>query len=371
MRGSLAVWCEASHQSAEPATDLHFNLWRDLPGSPDVLDVGFNFKHPHSFAKLHFYVPAEISVKDVRDLSDVLEDDQTLSAVFNDTLHVGDRDENAFNAMLGTKIAYRIARLRFAEHVSFREIKESSGGGTVVSFGGPLFQSMPEHGSHYIRIRLTLSGNLGRVFSDDFDPSDRIFLSGFFRTDVVEFRVNERRNFGRSLREKYPNMAMPKIGAIHYFLVRSIATELITSHADFRKVRRLEPLLWERYLQGLGRVSAEKMVIYHWRAGVDKPVDDFIALAWFRAPRQNFLLYICAILLVGAAGSTTQAMLTKVGTSFGVADNWPLQFCILIGLVGIILLAYTVVSSAKRPFQFLPFRNRLSVVKRWLKWRPR
>jgi hypothetical protein len=370
VRGSLAVWCEASHQSAQPQLDLHFNLWRDLPGSPDVLDVGFKFQHAHSFKGLHFFIPAVVALSDIQDLSSVLEHEPTLSAVFNDTLTVGTSDCESFNAMHGSKIEYRIARINFDKHLSLKEVAEPMGSGTVITLNDALFQNMPEHGNHYVRMRVTLSGNLARVFSDDFDPHDRIFLSGFFRTDVVEFRVNERRNFGQALRSLYPDMYMPVIGAIHYFLVRSIAAELVTSHADFRKVRRLEPLLWERYLQGLGSVSAEKMVIYHWRAGVEKPVEDFIALAWFRAPRQNLILYLCAILLLGAAGSTTQALLTKVGTVWGFPDTLGLQISILVLLVLTILVGYAVASGAlgRISVRSLPFRNGVTVVKRWIKW---
>jgi hypothetical protein len=373
VRGSLAVWCEASHESAKPAIDLHFNLWRDLPGSPDVLDVGFNFQHAHSFNRLHFFIPAVVDAKDIQDLSAVLEDAPTLSAVFNDTLTVGKADGESFDAVRGSKVEYRIARINFEKHLSLREVPERAGSGTVITLNDSLFQTMPEHGNHYVRLRVKLRGNLARVFSDDFDPHDRIFLSGFFRTDVVEFRVNEKRNFGQALRSLYPDMQMPVINAIHYFLVRSIAAELVTSHADFRKVRRLEPLLWDRYLEGLGSVSAEKMVIYHWRAGVEKSVEDFIALAWFRAPRQNLILYLCAILLLGAAGSTTQALLTKLGTAIGFSDSLGLQITILILLVFIILAGYAVVSgSIKRISAYhLSFSNGVTVVKRWIDGRIR
>jgi hypothetical protein len=162
---------------------------------------------------------------------------------------------------------------------------------------------------------------------------------------VAEFRVNERRNFGTALREQYPKMEMPTIRVIQYFLVRSIATELVLSHADFRKVRRLEPGLWDHYLEGLGQISAERMVIYHWRAGADgKPVEDFIALALFRTARQNLLPFLGAFVVLGAAGSATQSLLTKVGLAIGLKDDWPLQILIVGLLVLCLIVAYLIVA---------------------------
>ena len=110
MRGSLAVWCEAS-PSASPELVLHFNLWRDLPGSPDVLDVGFQFQHAHSFAKLHFFIPAKVVLEDISDLSEVLEDDFTLSAVFNETLTVGAKDASSFHRCRGPNLLFGLHEL--------------------------------------------------------------------------------------------------------------------------------------------------------------------------------------------------------------------------------------------------------------------
>ena len=134
--------------------------------------------------------------------------------------------------------------------------------------------------------------------------------SGFHSTDVIEFRVNERRNFGDYLRKI--KMEFPKIEAIDYFLVRDISTELVQSHADFRKMRRLEPKLWDRYLRELGTSAPERWIIFHWREGgiPGADVEDFIALAFFTKPRYHLLAYLAVIVLLGAAGSGIQALWT-------------------------------------------------------------
>ena len=146
---------------------------------------------------------------------------------------------------------------------------------------------------------------------------------------------------------------MPTFGAIHYFLVRNIGTELVRAHAEIRKIRRLEPLLWNSYLKDLGAVSAERMIIYHWREGgrPNDAVDDFIALTWFRTVRRNLWGYLFVILLLGAAGSTVQAWLTKMFVGFGpFSDNASTQLAILALLILVsLILSAAQIWSGRRP----------------------
>ena len=339
MRGSLAVWYDPTGPGRRAARlDLHFNLWLDLPGPPDALDIGFQFEEPVAFGALYFYTPGVVNLEFIEDLSGILQDNSTLSAIFNDTLAVGSVSEKAFEAKKGNEVKLQVVKLAIDQHIHLEKV----GDGTVIKIARSAFERFVERGEYYIRIRIKLFGELTRVFRDDFYPTERIFLSAFYRTDVAEFRVNERRNFSAALKARYPIMEMPAIRVIQYFLVRSIATELILSHADFRKIRRLEPGLWDHYLEGLGQVSAERMVIYHWRAGPDEnnPVEDFIALAWFRTPRQNLLLFLAAFVGLGAAGSATQSLLTKAGVAIKLEDNWLLQLLIVLLLVLCIIVTY-------------------------------
>jgi hypothetical protein len=347
VRGSLAVWYKPRVQDPQniPQLDLHFNLWRDLPRPSDALDIGFEFEEPDAFEAIYFYTPGTVRLEYIEDLSGVLQDDATLSAIFNETLTVGADSDRAFEARSGQKVKLRVVKLALDQHLTLENIED----GTIIQITRAAFERLIEgRYKYYIRIRIKLLGDLAQVFRDDFDPSERIFLSAFYRTDVAEFRVNERRNFGKALRERYPRMEMPEIRVIQYFLVRSIATELVLSHADFRKVRRLEPGLWDHYLEGLGHVSAERMLIYHWRAGLDgNPVEDFIALALFRTARPNPLLFVGAVVVLGAAGSATQSLLTKFGVAIGLKDNWCLQMLIVGVLVLVVIGSYLIVAYGR------------------------
>lgn len=339
MRGSLAIWCDSADAEVHgyhPKIELHFNMWRDLPGGKQALDIGILFKEARPIRRLHVYIPADVPMNAVEDLSSTLQDSETLSAVFNDLLEVGERSSNTYEVMRGQKVILRIVRIDAATHLRFETLTEPDGSkGTVITFEESFLSLMREVGDHYTRLRIPLQGDIAKLFNDEFIPRDRIFLSGFYKTDVVEFRVNERRNFGAALRARYPNMVMPTILTLQYFLVVDIGTELVRSHAAFRKMRRLEPALWTRYLEAFGSVKPDQMVIYHWRAGGEpgKNVDDFIAFASFRAAKLNIRPYLFAILLLGAGGSALQSLGTKALGSLGLGEDCWLIQAILIGLI--------------------------------------
>src|SRR5277367_5049357 len=101
MDGSLAVWCDTTSKEVvglEPRIDLHLNLWIELgKGIPDVLDVGILLKESRQIEYLNIYLPGHVPLVAVRDLSVVLRDNTTLSAVFNSTLYVGDERRKSFD----------------------------------------------------------------------------------------------------------------------------------------------------------------------------------------------------------------------------------------------------------------------------------
>jgi hypothetical protein len=358
MRGSLAIWCTTQRLDVAghlPEVELHFNIWSGLPGNtPDVLDFGLRCKELRTIDRLFLYIPGKVLRSQLEDLSTVLKDATTLSAVFNDTLEVGEERNDGFEVLKGSGVEFRIVKIDIAnpDEISIEELKEDDSQiGTVIAFEPAVIARMSDVGDHYIRIRLTLSGDLDRMLVSHIDPSDKLFSSSFYETHLIEFRVNEKRNYSRSLRNLQREGRSPVISAIHYFLVRNLRVEMAQSHSTFRKMRRLEPGLWDKYLSGLGNPSPENMIIYHWRELAQSPrgIEDFIALTAFRQSRTNLLFYLFGIVLLGTIGNAAQSLLTTVLTLS--ADNaafaasvWP-QVKIIFGAIILLALLYLLVLS--------------------------
>jgi hypothetical protein len=348
MRGTLAVWCEAA---AEPPTvELHFNIWSDLPEKRDpALDIGILFKTFETSGRLHLYIRGEVAQSAVTDLAPILQDQTTLSAIFNELVVLGPSDSGGFSATQRNGRSYRVILVNVdaGGDMQIEPIEEKEfGSGTILTFAESLFKKMHADSDNYIRLRISLTGKLRKNFMSIVEPYDKALLSSFYLTELVEFRINEARNFSQYLRTKHPNMKFPVIQAIHYFLVRKIGVELVRQHADFRKMRRLEPGSWENYLKSLGSPAPESMIIYHWRAlqseqiGSAKPLEDYVALTIFRQARANVVVYVGAIVLLGAAGSTAQSALTNaVREWFGLENSFVVQFLILF-LLALILSSF-------------------------------
>jgi hypothetical protein len=320
VRGSLAIWCETEQVEVaghSPKVELHFNIWSGLPGNtPDVLDIGFLFKEHQTIQRLFLYIPGKVDRSQLKDLSGILKNRTTLSAVFNNTLDVGKDTEGGFEVVRGTVVQFRMIKVdaEDPDQLSVEQFIEDDGRvGTIIVFEPSVIRRMSGVGDHYIRLRLVLSGELEDMLVSHIDPSDRIFLSSFYATQVIEFRVNEKRNYSNGLRQRQKDGQPPIISTIHYFLVRDLRVEMVQAHATFRKMRRLEPGLWSRYLEGLGNPNPENMIIYHWReVATDKlGIEDFIALAAFRQAGTNILMFILAIVLLGITGNAAQSLLTS------------------------------------------------------------
>jgi hypothetical protein len=320
LNGTLALWYESNERPVdghEPCLELHFNLWRELPGSEsDALDVGFRIKERHAIEKLCLFFPVKILPDDIEDLSNRLKDDRTLSAVFNETLIVDDFDDSVFAAVnpYNSRVSFHVIAFNKLSDINFIELKDCADStGTIVQFRKSLFDRMQHVGDYYLRFRLKLAGGLKQLFVSSFSPKDKMFVSAFYTTDIIEFRLNERRNFPSSLLKSASQMKWPDVCAIYFILVRDFKAELIRAHTDFHKMRRLENNLWSDYVSSLTNEPPEHMFLYHWRTRkTSEPIDDFIALASFRTIRHSLIDYVLVILFLGMTGNALEAFLAAI-----------------------------------------------------------
>ncbi len=130
------------------------------------------------------------------------------------------------------------------------------------------------------------------------------------------------------------------------------------AHTSFKKMRLLEPGMWDGYLDGCLGFSPDKMIIYHWSAMGDKPVESFTALATFRAYYTgNLLSYAAVIILLGAMGSAVQgfgvALLSIIKLGVSRSEN-PGAYEILCSNAAVFLLAVAAVSAVVRSLQRKP-----------------
>ncbi|UVF19002.1 hypothetical protein HPT29_021450 [Microvirga terrae] len=313
MKGSLAVWYEPLHigdvKGRPPEVELHFNLWRDLNIEVNFFDVGILFKDVQDLKEFSFFLPIELELSDIEDLFPKMSEGETLNAVFNDVVEIMRNDGSHIITTTRNGPFHTLHRVEPIADFTLKAINiDSERRGAVVVLSREFCQrirGMP--GDHYIRLRFRLEKKKGELFSSYFAPEDAPLLSSFGLIEITEFRLNERRSYPKAI-VSLSNAGSPRLSAIHYFLVRDLRYELVASHTDFRKVRRLEADLWQHYINDLPANAGNRMVIYHWKAdGKDgKGIEDFVALANFRVPQPNLPIYLVLLLVFGALGGVLQ-----------------------------------------------------------------
>lgn len=356
MRGSIAVWYDAEGDDAQgyaPRVEVHINIWKGSrskgAGRCDLLDIGFRFSELRLLSTLSISLPFVVEQSAVTDLFEVMNDNSTLSAIFNESLVASDqKDDGRFFPALneGGKVAFNIFRCAPPD-ISLSTIGDGTESGTVIQLQSALFERMRARiGDQYIRLRIRVPIGTPGGFISEVEPEETPFLSTILTNEIVEFRLNERRNFSPDLRSKLSGKRdLIDISAVHYFLIREMTVEMTQSHTGFRKMRRLEPRIWDRYLEDEPQIDASNMIIYHWSnvASGGSSVESFTALATFRAYHANKLwIYALVIVALGSMGSAVQAAFVAL-FSLCLPDScsgWLVTVslnCLLLA-VGIILL---------------------------------
>jgi len=342
MRGSLALWYEAIQKSQQLGlpVELHFNLWRDLETGSNFFDVGILIHDPRLIPanektdakngllisrlleRFFFFIPGQFELGQVIDLSRIVVHGQTLNAVFNDVVTITAFHEHNFETAIEGSPHLVFHHIDKNNDLEIQAVQlDHDQVGTLITFRRSLCARFNKKGNHYVRLRFQLDRRTQDLFSSDSSPSDWFLLSSFSRTELTEFRLNERRSFPASIATRVAdaNAAYFLVDRIDYFLMRDKKFELIGAHTPFRKMRRLEQDLWRSYLRGLppgGQLgwrteralsrASERIIIYHWREmaeGRVKPFRDFIAFASFRSPIANLVIYAFVIVFLGAVGA--------------------------------------------------------------------
>lgn len=328
---TLALWYQrgVTHpvKAKLPLVELHVNLWRRVGRNDheiNYLDIGIRIVEQRDIGALNLYVPFQPAHCAFEDLAYLLRRNEIASAVFNELLDVQPSEDGAGTFFITQRGAHMLSvhEIDGACDIEFvTEFPDRAPPGFVIKILPDFCAKFQSPGEHYIRFRLALGANAAHIFSSDVSNEDSWILSSTTTSEITEIRVNEVRSIPESVLRlaKMHNWLTPQLVAIHYFLVRDISFDLIASHSNFRKIRRMEPV-WDAYLgPKFPPGSARNMLIYHWRKVAEAgDVGDFVTLAKFRRSEGNLAFYIVLVIALGSLGSGLHASVSL----FLKSDSW-------------------------------------------------
>lgn len=385
---SLGFWLEdnstttPTDNESKNKVELHINYWSlEAKQSCNYLDIGLRLelKDFASFQSINFHFPFEIQKENyMGSLGSVIcSTDDLIELIFNERLKssfegVNYKDIN-FEGKNGEilrvykqlEIGDEPSNLKFLvnnESKSLRiQIPKSILNETQTSFSGEDEKKI----YHYLRFRLKLTPEHVKILSQNYEPQDRLVVSKFEKTEIIDFRLNELRDLPaivcNCLNQNFV------LEQIHFFLIRDIHDELKLSHAKYKRCRLLEKEVWNPYLEFKNEQAAlpKQMLIYHFQKNASdelKHIDRFNAFAKFvrvKVTLWSIALFIFSVIMLGSLGSLIATIFVE-SRPLGIYHLFKhLIFHILIGCAILSIAFYVTYIFWKNDWEFQsPIRRR-------------
>ena len=298
----IGIWLSNQQNQQQGKLECHFNLWmlNRIGHKPNekldcFLDIGIKLHQQYEATHINIFIPDQINKSNVQDLGTIFKDKTELvSAVFNEDYGILTRakEKTIEVQQVDTTPLFDIYMLDLENDVSI----ESKFGGSTINI------RIPEHlknKKHYYRIRLKCAfvDNIGYIYNP---PASSILEGAFFQTELIDFRVNEKRNLPGSLLETIRQNGDVVFTKTHFFLMREASDDYIFSHKPAGG-RQLEKDIWKTYVGK--EYSFEQITAYHWKEATSH--DSFSVFAKFRSFHSGWrtiLIAVGVVILLGTIG---------------------------------------------------------------------
>lgn len=315
----LAIWYKHKHSRAREKLDieLHINLWKLNKKNGDkrsplknFLDIGIKILEPGNVANIYIFTPFKVRRKEIEDLGHYFENNNKLvAAIFNEefnstastqskTLQIKDGEDN---------IQFYIYMIDIKNDVGLPPKKY---GGTIISIK---VRSDAEIKPLYYRIRIN-SNKLEELYTS-YKPESLWLESHATNTELVDFRVNEKRNLDKSLLEEMHNSGVVNFKSVDYFVMREFKYDYVSSQTEMIRSRRLEEDLWDSYVGS--DCECDKIIAYHWEWPVAPEVavpgfNAFVKYRFLTSDIKTRIRFCLFLLLIGFIGGLMATLSMKL-----------------------------------------------------------
>lgn len=300
----FAIWYKhkPSTRRERLKVKLHLNLWKLIvkEGAKKgkyrhFLDIGLMIPDPSNIANINIYTPFTVAKEGVEDLGKCFRDNSELvAAIFNKPYSVKLPPINKILPIedSGNRTQFYIYMVDFKNDI--KKIRRAYGG-SIISIK---VRSDEETKPIYYRIRIT-SDKLERLSAFS-KPASQWLESNYTNTEMVDFRVNEKRNLDGSLKEEMHRDGEVDFRDVDLFIMREFACDYIYSHDERIRSRRLEEDLWGSYVGN--DCECDNLIAYHWKWKNEPSFNAFVKYKFTTSDKKTvtrFILFLFGIALVG------------------------------------------------------------------------
>ena len=311
---------EAPNDDVGVTANLHLNYWK-LPGEKQFdrfVDIGIMiYAAGNSIDELCFYFPFIVNESDLEDLAGALSKDNLLCALFGCDYELRDGGQ-----------AYTFVEARTEEKDSFwlyhldktNFVISQKDEGTIVEVKiktRPEKQliinkkeSNPECPSGdetkynlYIRFRIKNITDK-KQFKCEAISNDFI-QSAFSKTELIDYHINEKRDFPKSIYEELSNLGIFfDFSKFHFYFIGSSLDEQIIGQTTYEECKLLDSEKWKSYIGNHNKLN-KQCIAYHWDVEIKhNKYHIFIRTIFSNSNVRKIIKYLFVILAIGITTSS-------------------------------------------------------------------
>lgn len=291
----IAIWCSSvKTKSVSQSLEVHFNLWKlgKRRNANCFLDIGLMIQNATEASHINIFIPERVAKSDIEDLGITFREKPDLvSTLFNEDYRTSSGAQEKVVDVSGvdrTTVFY-IYVLDLESDV----LIENAYGGSIIKIC--ISQELTGK-KHYYRIRL--KNPYVDSISHIYTPPNSVLESAFSQTELVDFRLNEKRNLNSSLLERMRLEGEVSFIKTHLFLMREASDDYVYSHKPPHSSRQLEADLWKGYIGA--DYSFDKMIAYHWKeTNTHNSFSAFVKFRYIRCNPLTIATFIIIIIILG------------------------------------------------------------------------
>lgn len=293
IHNSIQIWYDGK-ENADVILDLDVNIWRiKTPKTCVFMDFGLKIEKSSDIKRAYIYFPFVFDKDAIFDLGKTFENAHTLQGIFNENYVTSTNSSNPKNILVKDDVTNNILFSIYKFNVNDDFKVENSYGGTIISFK---VKDAKETKTRYYRFRISIKEY--SPFIEHHRPKNTFFESAFIETELLDFRINEKRNQDPSLIEKITEKRRFKIDNINLFVMTSIKDDIISDGINLIYKRQLEmDHFWKEYLE----IDYDKMSVYkcnNVKKNEQGSIDDFSCFAKINYRKSNVFTIIKYLLML-------------------------------------------------------------------------
>lgn len=320
---SFGIYCKLDGQKSINAK-IHVNLLK-IKNEKTSCFLDFGLLFPIDIKELRFYFPFYIEIKDVEDLGSLLaKNNDVLDLIFHTDMSTSSFGQNCYTYVQSSNeedssfALYQLGENNLnIKHTNTSVSQQMQGTILNVQLKGeysfsPACQDCEKKDKSkpkncYIRFRIPVSNRNMDIFRHSANISDDLFQSAFSKIDMIDFRINDRREIDKKVLETLEDGSYKafQFEEAHFFYVADSKENIRNGSVIHKDCRIMERERWNDYLPATENVN---YLAYHWEKSnlMGRSLSEFCIFFNTIYPERNWLRilsYSFVVILLGFLGS--------------------------------------------------------------------